>query len=309
MTNRPGANPRAPLTMRPIGPRSTRTARPLRALAALAFGLLLCGTSASSRAALQAQLDRTSVQDGQTLTLTIVSDQAQSGTQPDVAPLRKDFNVLGTSSSSETRIVNGSRSDSTSWQVRLLPLHTGTIDIPPIAVGSERTAALRLEVTALSPQAARRMAQHVFLEVEADAGKSVYVQQQIPYTVRLYYDDTINSGDLSAPEPADAIVELLGKEARYTTVRDGRNYQVIERHYAIAPERSGTLVIPSASFRGTALLPQARSSAPGQRDDPMSRFLRDTPLANDPFFQGGFGAGMAFGAATPVTARGREFTL
>ncbi|MEO8007645.1 MAG: BatD family protein, partial [Betaproteobacteria bacterium] len=144
----------------------------------------------------------------------------------------------------------------------------------------------------------------------AAAAKSVYVQQQIPYTVRLYYDDTVQTGDLAAPDPANALVEQLGKEERYTTSRDGRNYNVIERRYAIAPERSGTLIIPPASFRGTAVTEQNRSADANQDDDPMTRFLRSTPLANDPFFKDRFGAGMSFGAmAQPVAARGQEIRL
>ena len=47
-----------------------------------------------------------------------------------------------------------------------------------------------------------------------------------------------------------------------------------------------------------------------QTDDPMNRLLRGTPFANDPFFKGSFGAGMAFGAtAQPVTVRSQEIAL
>ena len=47
-----------------------------------------------------------------------------------------------------------------------------------------------------------------------------------------------------------------------------------------------------------------------QADDPMNRLLRGTPFANDPFFKGSFGAGMAFGAtAQPVTVRSQEIAL
>ena len=110
-------------------------------------------------------------------------------------PLRKDFEVLGTSTSSETNFINGSISHRNRWLVQLQPLHAGTLEIPPIAVGNEHTAALELHVVPVSREAAIRDAGHVFVEVEgADPGKSIYVQQQIPYTVRLYYDDTVQNG-------------------------------------------------------------------------------------------------------------------
>jgi hypothetical protein len=228
-----------------------------------------------------------------------------------VTPLRKDFNVLGTSTSSETSFVNGSRSDRTRWLVRLQPRHTGTIDIPPITVGSEHTAALELKVTEPSPQAANQVSKHVFLKVEAAApGKSIYVQQQIPYTVRLYYDDTVQTGELAAPDPADAVVKQLGEEKRYTAMHGGRQYKVIERRYAIAPEKSGALHIPPASFRGTAAAAQDRQDDAEPADELMDRLLRNTPLANDPFFKGSLGAGMALGdAGQPVAARSQEIML
>ena len=297
--------------MKPIRKPSSSSSRNVTALATAAFGLLLLGTSGASWAALRAQLDHDSVQEGDTLTLSIERDGAQSRERPDVAPLRKDFDVLGTSTSSETNIVNGSRSDRTRWLVQLQPRHTGTIDIPPITVGSEHTAALKLNVTEASPQAANQASKHVFLEVEAAAaGKSIYVQQQIPYTVRLYYDDTVQTGDLAEPDPANAIVEQLGEEKRYTAMRYGHQFNVVERRYAIAPERSGVLHIPPAGFRGSSVVAQGRQGDTDPINGLMDRLLRDTPLANDPFFKGSLGAGMALGdARQPVAARSQEITL
>ena len=274
-------------------------------------GMLMLGISATSGAALRARLERTTVQEGNTLTLSIESDRAQSGERPDVTPLRKDFDVLGTSTSSETTFVNGNRSDRTRWLVRLQPRHTGAIDIPPISVGSEQTAALQLNVTELSPAAAKVASKHVFLEAEIAApGKSIYVQQQIPYTIRLYYDDTIQTGELAAPEPGNAIVEQLGEEEHSTVTRNGREYNVIERRYAVAPEKSGMLHIPPASFHGSAVIAQDSQGDAGPAEGVMDEFLRNTPFANDPFFKGSLGTAMAFGdTVQPVTARSQEIAL
>ena len=211
----------------------------------------MLGACAASWAAVHARLEPGTVREGDTLTLTIESDKRHSGNGPDLTALREDFDVLATNTNSETSIINGNVSHLTRWLVQLRPRHTGTIDIAPITVGSEQTSALTLDVTETSPEAAKQVSTHVFLEVDTTAaGKSVYVQQQIPYTVRLYYDDTVQSGDLEAPNPENAIVEQLGEEKRYATRHDGREYKVLERRYAIAPQRSGALVIPPASFRG-----------------------------------------------------------
>ncbi|MDQ6877973.1 MAG: hypothetical protein M3082_09805, partial [Candidatus Dormibacteraeota bacterium] len=154
-----------------------------------------------------------------------------------------------------------------------------------------------------------------FVEVEAgDAGRPMYVQQQAPYTVRLYYDDTIQKGELDAPNPADAVVEQLGADKHGTVIRDGRSYSVLERSYAIAPEKSGTLLIPPVSFSGSQVLPLS-PQAQGQDDDDgpgnglFARMLRQSPLANDPLFKG-FAAGVPLGDATqPVAVQGKEVVL
>jgi hypothetical protein len=297
--------------MKSVRQSSSAASRHRSVPAAAMIGMLVLVTSTASWAALRAHLERTTVQEGDTLTLSIDSDRSQSGERPDVTPLRKDFDVLGTSTSSETAFVNGSRSDRTHWLVRLQPRHTGTIDIPPISVGGEQTAALQVNVTEPSPAAADAASKHVFLEAEiASPGKSIYVQQQIPYTIRLYYDDTIQTGELAAPAPGNAIVEQLGEERHSTATRNGREFNVIERRYAIAPEKSGTLHIPPATFHGSAAAAQNGQGDTDVAANPMERFLRGTPFANDPFFKDSPIAGMAFGdMGRPVAARSQEIRL
>ena len=280
-------------------------------------GLLMLLPPGVSQAAVQARLDRAAVSAGGTLTLDIESDGGPSGAQPDLAPLQKDFVVLGSATQSETSFVNGRRSDRVRWSVRLQPRHAGKLVIPAITLGNEQTAALDVDVGGMSPQVAAQSAEHAFVEIEAgDAGRSVYVQQQAPYTVRLYYDDTIQKGELAAPDPADAVVEQLGADKHGTAIRDGRSYNFLERNYAIAPEKSGSLRIPPVSFSGSQVLPPSgRAQAQGQGDDAdpgdelFARMLRQSPLANDPLFKS-FAAGAPFGDATqPVAAQGREVVL
>ncbi|MFZ3322752.1 MAG: BatD family protein [Usitatibacter sp.] len=263
-----------------------------------------------SRAAVRAELDRDTVQDGETVTLSIERDAGQSA-QPDVFPLRKDFEILGTSTSSETNIINGSVSRSNRWLVQLQPRHAGTLEIPPLAVGGDRTQALELHVVPVSPRAADRVAGHAFIEVEGpDPGRAIYVQQQVPYTVRLYYDDAVQNGELAAPDPANAIVEQLGQEKHYSATRRGREFHVVERRYVISPEKSGALQIAGVGFRGIAIAPEEHQEASSLGDEAMDRFMRNSPFASDPFFRNGLHMGTFFGdAGLPVAARGPEIAL
>jgi len=281
-----------------------------------ALALALLGACNAASAAVSARLDRDSVALGQPLTLTIESDGKGSDAQPDLAPLRKDFEVLGTSRSSEIRIVNFQRSDSVRWTVQLMPRRAGSLEVPPIAVGAEQTAALTVDVgQPAAPPPSSGAAAHdqqanptAFIEVDAPAAaKPVYVQQQVPYTVRLYVDGSVQSGDLRAPASPDAVIEQLGDEQRSSATVGGRDYTVIERHYAISPEKSGTLRIEPATFRGQAVAPAAPGSDPG--GDMMAEMLRNTPFANNPWFRQHL-PGFASGATLrPVGASAEPLTL
>ncbi len=295
---------------KPNFPPSRRTAWPSTLLA-----LAVVTAPALCRAAVQSGLDRTTVAVNEPLTLSIVSDSPQSGVEPDLAPLRKDFSLLGSEASSETSVVNGARSDRMRWIIRLMPLHAGNVEIPAIAVGADRTAAIELTVTPPSATAQSEASGHAFLEVDTvPAGQSAFVQQSIPYTVRLFVDGSVQNGELKAPEAPDAAIEQVGKDQRYTTSRRGRDYTVIERRYVISPEKSGALKIAPASFQGTAVVPVATTPGAAQDDDPaddlMARMLRNTPFANDPMFRNGLLANLGTAQQTrPLAAQARELTL
>ncbi|MCO5122685.1 MAG: BatD family protein [Rhizobacter sp.] len=287
-------------------------------LAVLATALL--GAAHAGWAAVSASLDRSSVPLGQPLTLTIESEGSPSGAKPDLEPLRKDFDLLSSSQSSEIRIINFHRSDRMRWTVQLLPRRQGSIDIAPITVGSEQTGALQLQVAApaaaANPSGAADTGSAapgtaVFMEVDSAAeGKPVYVQQQVPYTVRLYADGSVRSGNLTAPTSPDAVIEQLGAEERKTVTLHGRDYTLIERHYAISPEKSGTLRIAPAVFRGSAEVPRNPARDDGSGDDLMAEMLRNSPFANNPALRNGLLGGLSLGATMrPVAASAQTLTL
>ncbi len=247
--------------------------------------MLLMLTTGAGQAAVHSRIDRSTVYKGDTFTLTIEADRQSSGVQPDLSPLNRDFEILGNSTSTQISIINGRRSDKTLWQLQLQPRRTGRLRIPPITVGHEQTAPLELTVSEAPQQIATQSGEHVFIEAEVHGtGKPAYVQQQIPYTVRLYYDGSLQEGELNAPELKDAVIEQLGEDKRYTTVRNGRQYHVIERDYVISPEKSGTLHIPPATFHGRIAV-AGQGGNPGGADDLMQRFFSNSPFANDPFFR------------------------
>jgi len=209
---------------------------------------LLLATALSHAAGPRAWLDRDRVQLGETLTLNVEVEEA-AGSAPDFSPLASDFDILGSQSSRQVSIVNGTRTARTLWAVGLQPKHEGRITIPAITVASQQTAPIELEVLPAAPQEGRG---EVFIEFTVDP-VTPYVQQQVRATVKLYYAFDLANGNLSEPVADGLVVQRLGKDKSYSAEVGGRRYQVIERHYAFTPERSGALTIAPLAFRGTAL--------------------------------------------------------
>ena len=200
-----------------------------------------------------ASLDRSTVGVGETVTLNIEIGDESTDT-PDLSPLMTDFVVLGTSTNHSLSIVNGRREAHTILGVALRPRREGHLTVPALAVGGQRTQPVSLDVAASSdtnPSAADRP---VVLEGKAEPNQA-YVGQQIDYTLRLYFAVNLADGQLGDPSAEGAEVRRVGQDANYQSTRGGRRFNVIERHYAIFPQRAGSLEIQPPTFQGTAVDP------------------------------------------------------
>jgi hypothetical protein len=199
----------------------------------------------------RAWLDRDTMHLGETVTLNVEAQGKVEG-QPDFSALAQDFNMLGTQSSQQFSLVNGASSAKTVWAVGLEPKHAGRIAIPALALGSARTSPIALTVVAQPAGAQGKPGDDVFLEVTAEP-LAPYVQQQVRYTVKLYYAFNLTDGNLSEPQSDGVVVQRLGQDKSYLATIGERRYHVMERHYALTPEKSGTLNLPALAFRGNAL--------------------------------------------------------
>jgi hypothetical protein len=213
--------------------------------------LALLLVPALGAAASRAWLDRESIRMGETVTLNVETD-ARVGGEPDFSPLDATFRLMGTSSNTQLSIVNGQQSARTLWAVALEPRQEGVIGIPSLTVGSETTQALTLTVLPMPSGGSSAPGDDVFLEIDAEPADP-YVQQQVRYTVRLYYAVTLLEGQLEEPQTGGVQARRLGQDVRYQKTIGERRYEVIERRYALSPEASGRLEIPGPKFEGRAL--------------------------------------------------------
>ena len=213
-------------------------------------------------AAVRASLDRDHIALGDSVTLTIESD-GSSG-KPDLSPLRKDFEPRGVATGSQTTIVNGTVRSSTQWSVDAgaETCRSGMIDIPALAVGSERTsrsvcavgvdapvasARTRTRPTSTQPTPQANGSEPIFIE-SAIAPTNPYVQQASIYTVRLYYAVTPIDAGLDVLPPDNGDLRQIGDDATTSVMVQGHRYDLLERHYLLQPERSGIAAHSSADL-------------------------------------------------------------
>jgi hypothetical protein len=140
-------------------------------------------------------------------------------------------------------MVNGSLSRRTEWTVTVIARRAGDVSVPEIRFGNARSEPFSLTVLA---GRSRRPAGHdggeLQLEVDAQP-RNPYVQAQVVFTIRLLHQVALRNGQLEDPKLVDAMIQKLGEDRRYQIERDGRRYGVIERRFAVFPQKSGPLRI------------------------------------------------------------------
>jgi len=208
---------------------------------------LLLANSASF--ALTAKLDRSSLAQNETLTLQLQSDSGQDLSGLDLAQLRKDFEVLSRSTQSNFNITNGKIVSNTALTLVLKPLRSGDLLIPEFELEGKVSHSISVFVT--EPKSVGNTSQDraVFLEITVDK-KDIVVGEQLLYTLRILYATELSNASLPEFKLDGVDIETL-LEQRYQKTIDGRTYGVIERRYALFPNKAGELRIPQQELNAT----------------------------------------------------------
>ncbi|QTR47603.1 protein BatD [Thiothrix litoralis] len=213
-------------------------------------------------AAIVAQIDRNPVALGDPVVLTFKANGMVSA-DPDFSPLEQDFEVRGRSQSNSFSMINGVSTISTTWELRLYPRKTGTVTIPVIQFGSDKSQSLDVQVLD-QPQPTAGGAPDIFIELSAEP-QQPFVQQQTIVTQRMFHVTPLEQqASLSHPpiESGKGDIEQVGNTRNTTMMRNGRNYQVIERRYALTPQQSGKLTLGRTTFEGILAEPGSNTFDP-----------------------------------------------
>lgn len=210
------------------------------------LGLALLLVSQAHATGLQAWVDRTQLALGESLLLTLESDDGVQFVAPDLSALDDAFVVADRQQLNALVSVDGQPRNVTRWHVQLQPRRAGQLVVPALRLGERESAPILLQVQANDDRAASLAP--VFIDASVDH-EELYVQAQLVLTLRIYHSVSLyQDSSLSPLQMADAIVERLGDVRTYEKVINGVRHGVIEVRYAIYPQVSGSLTLPSQLF-------------------------------------------------------------
>ena len=207
-----------------------------------------------AHAEVRASVDKNTVGLRENVVLNIQSDGTTSA-QPDLSVLKNLFNVVSTSVSRQTYIVNGQAGHEITWKFILTPLQKGKLIIEPITVGNEKTNPVEVSVseTGASAEPDNQNAQTTQPIYEIDAqiisplGRKPFIQEQMDYKVRVIDDGALQIESIGFDEAEDFIVREMAKPT-VQKLQNGKREIVFS--YALFALKSGLLQLPKAHVQG-----------------------------------------------------------
>ena len=209
---------------------------------------LVCSTAVAE---IRSDVDRRTISMGESLRLTVTGDASERLDQLDLAALQFDWEILSTSSSTNTSFINGARSMTRTLTLDLLPVRDGILSIPSLSTGGNRTTPIAITV---NPQVVSAGSDDsVRFDIDIDK-RDVYIQEQLILTVTIEQAINLDGAEVTQLAIDGAIVEELTRR-NFQRQINGRLWRVTQLRYAIYPQQRGMLEIPSLSLTAREVLP------------------------------------------------------
>ncbi len=239
-------------------------------------------------------VDKNIITSEETISITFEYLGQASG-NPDFSVLQKDFSIISNSQGSQTTIINGQRTQKSTWQLELLPkINAKKLVIPRITYGQESTDEIIITISNIQKNSNNNT--DIIFEAFIDK-KEAYITEQVTLTLSLKTTQNLYKGNIQEPVIAQAIIEPLGELIKKEEVINGINTYIFQKNYAIFFNKPNTYKIPPLIFEGQ--IPQKQShnffGMPNAfttskkifvKTDEIAITIKDQPLdfpANTPF--------------------------
>ncbi len=213
--------------------------------------LVIAMACSTAVAEIRSDVDRRTISMGESLRLTVTGDASERLDQLDLAALQFDWEILSTSSSTNTSFINGARSTTRTLTLDLLPVRDGILSIPSLSTGGNRTTPIAITV---NPQVVSAGGDDsVRFDIDIDK-RDVYIQEQLILTVTIEQAINLDGAEVTQLAIDGAIVEELTRR-NFQRQINGRLWRVTQLRYAIYPQQRGMLEVPSLSLTAREVLP------------------------------------------------------
>ncbi|MEG3219231.1 BatD family protein [Vibrio gigantis] len=239
----------------------------------IALTLLLGAFSSFSALAANAvaSVSQNSVTKDEVFLLRVATDEKVSSDALDLTELQQDFYVGTPSFGSSMRIINGSRSVSSEWNITLAPLRLGQIQIPSFDIEGTKTKPITINV-AVNKAAPT---QHDMAEFQLNLSKSsLYPQETAELDVKLIIKADprrLQDPKIAPPSSSGLDVEPIGESKQFQDVLNGKEVTVVQQSFRISSQKAGQFTLNGPKLTGAVVYSTNNSST-------TRLFQLDTPI-------------------------------
>ncbi|UPR36146.1 BatD family protein [Vibrio cyclitrophicus] len=218
-----------------------------------------------------ASVSQNSVTKDQVFLLRVATDEKVSSDALDLTALQQDFYVSTPSFGTSMRIVNGSRSVSSEWNISLAPLRLGKVQIPSFDIEGAKTKPITINV-AVNKAAPT---QHDMAEFQLNLSKdSLYPQEVAELDVKLIIKADprrLQDPKIAPPSSAQLDVEPIGESKQFQDVINGQEVTVVQQSFHISSQKPGQFKLNGPKLTGAVVYSTNNSST-------TRLFQLDTPV-------------------------------
>ncbi|NVN80338.1 MULTISPECIES: BatD family protein [unclassified Vibrio] len=218
-----------------------------------------------------ASVSQNSVTKDQVFLLRVATDEKVSSDALDLTALRQDFYVSTPSFGTSMRIVNGSRSVSSEWNISLAPLRLGKVQIPSFDIEGAKTKPITINV-AVNKAAPT---QHDMAEFQINLSKdSLYPQEVAELDVKLIIKADprrLQDPKIAPPSSQGLDVEPIGESKQFQDVLNGQEVTVVQQSFRISSQKAGQFKLNGPKLTGAVVYSTNNSST-------TRLFQLDTPV-------------------------------
>ncbi|WP_286298932.1 BatD family protein [Vibrio apostichopi] len=218
-----------------------------------------------------ASVSQNSVTKDEVFLLRVATDEKVSSGALDLSPLQKDFYVSTPRFGSSMRIVNGSRTVSSEWNITLAPLRLGQFDIPSFDIEGAKTQPITINVSVNKAAPKQSDMAEFQLNLSKD---SLYPQEVAELDVKLIIKADprrLQDPKIAPPSSAQLDVEPVGESKQFQDVINGQEVTVVQQSFHISSQQAGQFQLQGPKLTGAVVYSTNNSST-------TRLFQLDTPV-------------------------------